>query len=106
MTVVLGVLCRDGAILGSAGASSQMSSGSISYERAEQKVWILQKSRVFGATSGNTTIGQRVKVGIDRFFKDSGTDFADSFVLGDCLRKRVCQELADVDLKPSKMIVP
>ena len=101
MTVILGVLCRDGTVVGSDGASSQSTSkGLITYERAKQKIWILP-SGVFGATSGNAALGQRVKVGVNRFFRDTETEFSDPYELGDSLRMRVRQELEQIEMKPS-----
>ena len=104
MTVVLGVLCRDGLVVDSDGASSSIGREFIIYERRKQKIWISQHGAL-GATSGKASVGQRMKVGIDRFYRDErGKElrFSDPVDLGDALRKRVLAERKDIDLEFSK----
>ncbi len=105
MTVILGVLCRDGAVIGSDGASSatrsSRSSGrEISYERAKQKVGILS-SEALGATAGRAAVGQRMKFGVDKFFIALDKEPSDSCALRASLRKRILEELEDCGREPS-----
>ena len=107
MTAVLGVLCEDGIVLGSDGASSVVrKSGEIRYERAKRKVWVVG-GRALGATSGNADFGQRVKVATGRFFEinencpaTSGSVALDKYDVADQLRRKIMCELRKVDMEP------
>ncbi len=108
MTAVLGVLCRDGVVLGSDGASSAVRrSGAIQYERAKRKVWVVANSAM-GASAGNAAVGQRIKIAAKRFFDATAdnlnfpqSDISDSYEIADRLRQGVLCELDKVDMAPA-----
>lgn len=73
MTAALGVICQDGIVMGSDGASSTVqTSGKIRYERAKQKIWIHEIDTlccVMGVTAGKAASGQFVKYAIKRYIE-------------------------------------
>lgn len=73
MTAALGVICQDGIVMGSDGASSVVQAGGrIRYERAKQKIWIHEVDTsccVMGVTAGKATSGQFVKYAIKRYIE-------------------------------------
>ena len=73
MTAALGVICQDGIVMGSDGASSAVrTSGKIRYERAKQKIWIHEIDTlccVMGVTAGKAASGQFVKYAIKRYIE-------------------------------------
>ncbi len=99
MTVVLGLLCKDGVVLGADGASSIVDRNlNIGYEKARIKIW-LEGNTTLGATAGRAEFGQSCRYGVRRLLQDSASPLTDVLAFGDALSAFVRQDFEKWGLK-------
>ncbi len=101
MTAVLGVLCQDGVVLGSDGANSAVTQGGrIQYERAKYKVWTIGNCAM-GVSSGSATVGQWLRIGVQRFCHKIDREDPDVYNAAENLQDQILRTMEKVGLEPS-----
>ncbi len=99
MTVVLGLLCKDGVVLGADGASSIVDRNlNIGYEKAKIRIWS-EGNTTLGATAGSAEFGQSCRYGVKKLLQDSASPPTDVRAFGDAWSAFVRQDFEKWDLK-------
>ena len=103
MSVVIGIRCSDGIVLGSDSAASLMNQGMVTAQQRSMKK-VAANGRVLSGITGNTGLGQRVRAELESKF-NTGAWTSDRQSVLTQMRRHMFQNIVEIELRAAEQAV-